>query len=85
MHAEEPGAREERQRDQEEAGVPPAAGGFAGCVRKDAVDRGGREHEPEMARMVLPDDVEPRHRQQDPEPGDGQREEDRPDGETRTR
>ena len=85
MHAEESGAREKRQRDQEETGVPPAAGGFAGCVRENSVDRGGREDEPEMTWMVLPDDVEPRRRQQDPEPGDGQREEDRPDGETRTR
>ena len=81
MHAEEPGTRQKGQRDQEEAGVPSAAGGFAGCVSENAVDRGGREHEPEMTRVVLPDDVEPRCCEQDPEPGYGQHEEECPDGE----
>ena len=58
VEAEEPGARQERQRDQRQARVTEAAGRDVRHVREDDVHRRGDEHEPEVARVVLPLHVE---------------------------
>ena len=43
---------------EDEPGVPVAAGGDVRHVGEDDVDRGRQEHQPEVARMVLPLDIE---------------------------
>ena len=58
VQAEEPRCREERQRDQDEAGIPLAAGDDARDVGQGDVDDRGREDQPEVARVVLPLEVE---------------------------
>ena len=78
VQAEEPRGREERQRDQDEAGVPLAAGDDARDVGEGDADDRGREDEPEVARVVLPLEVEAGLAEQQGQPDDGQDEEDQP-------
>ena len=79
MKAEEAGAQEESQRDEEEPRVAAPPRRLPGRVGEDGVDRADAEDEPEVRGMVLPGDVEPRDGQEDDEPDERQSEE-RPPG-----
>jgi hypothetical protein len=67
VQPEEPGRRDERERDEEEARVAAAAGGDPDGVPEPDAHRGCPEHEPEVRRMVLPRLVDPRVQQQERE------------------
>ena len=54
MEPEEARARDERERDQEEARIAPAAGGDADRPPERGGETCGAEDEPEVSRMVLP-------------------------------
>ena len=67
VQAEEACARDERERDEEEASVAASACRHADGVAERGRDRGGREHEPEVRRLVLPALVDDRPGEQEPE------------------
>ena len=77
MQREESGAGEEGERDQEDAGVSPAARRLAHEEAEQEAQDGRDEHEPEVSRLVLPDEVEAGYAQEEEEAGerDGQQEE----------
>ena len=60
VEPEEAGAREERHRDQDDPRVAVAASRDIRDVRQRDVDRSRREDQPEVARVMLPDDIERR-------------------------
>ena len=71
VQAEEAGAHQARERDEEEAGVAaPAAGAADGPADGDACGRRG-QHRPEVRRVALPDLVDVGPREQGGEGGDG--------------
>jgi hypothetical protein len=75
VEGEEARSCQERERDQEEAGIRAAPRSVSRDDRQDAVrDRGG-ENEPEVRGMVLPEKVEPWRGEQEEEPA--QRDRDR--------
>ena len=54
VEPEEARAGHERERDEEEARVPEAAGSLAGEVAEDEADERRDQDEPEVGRVVLP-------------------------------
>ena len=68
VEAEEPGARQERQGDERQARVAISTGGDVGDVRQHDVHRGGDQDDPEMARVVLPMEIELGARDEQGEP-----------------
>ncbi len=81
VQPEEPRARDERERDEEESRVASPACGGADRPAESRRHRGGAEHQPEVRLLVLPADVDRRARKQnrkqdersgdDGEPGTG--------------
>ena len=72
------GARQERQRHEDEPGVALARGDDVRDVGEGDAARGGQEHQPEMARVMLPVQVELRPHEQKNEADDWEREEEHP-------
>ena len=60
VESEEPRARDEPERDEEQACIVETAGGLSGEIAEHDADQRGHEDEPEVRRVVLPVDV--RHR-----------------------
>ena len=54
VQAEEPGAGQEREADQQQPRVPPSSPGLADRQRQPGVEHAGREHEPEVHGLDLP-------------------------------
>ncbi len=67
VQAEKAGARDERERDQQEARVAPPAGCDADCPTERRRESRRAEHEPEVRLLVLPRDVDRGAREQDRE------------------
>ena len=76
VEAQESRAGQERQRDQGEPSVAMPSRGDVRHVGEDGVHRGRQQDEPEVARLVIPFDVELRLREQQGEPDEGQRKRD---------
>ena len=85
VQQQEPGAGQEHQRDQEQAGVGPAAGHLAHAHPERHVDRGHGHHQPEVDAVVLQDDVEVGLGQEQPQPGQRQDQMEGPDGDAQGR
>ena len=64
VQAEEPGADQEREPDQQEPRIPSPASRFGDRERESRVEHTGREHDPEVRRPVLPARVDIRRRAQ---------------------
>ena len=76
MQGEEARARDEREGDEEQAGIGAAPGGGARRECEPDVRQGGEKDEPEVSGMVLPDDVEIRSgEEEEEEAGEREREE----------
>ena len=75
MQGEEARARDEREGDEEQAGIGAAPGGGARRECEPDVRQGGEKDEPEVSGMVLPDDVEIRSGEEEEEAGEREREE----------
>jgi len=69
VQPEEPRRRQEGQRDEEQPRVAALARRVAGRERQRGVDRRRAEHDPEVRRVLLPLEVQPRRREQQPEAG----------------
>ena len=54
VQTQEPGRGQEGHRHEQHPGIGPAAGGHAGGVGDAGVHDAGRQHQPEVGRMVLP-------------------------------
>ena len=77
MQTEEAGRRQEGERDQDQAGIAEAPCGDVGDIRQDDADKGGAEHQPEVARMVLPLEIHLRPSEEHRQPDERQRDRDR--------
>ena len=72
VQSEEPGAGEEGQRHEQQPCVAVTAGGDVGHVGQDHAHGRREQHEPEVARMVLPLEIDLRLGEQQREPGERQ-------------
>ena len=80
VEPEEPGADQERERDEQDARVAPPRRGLAHEeAEREARDRRG-EDEPEVRGLMLPVEVEARDPEEEEEARDGKREDGGPDG-----
>jgi hypothetical protein len=68
VEPEKAGGRDERERHEEEPGVPAMALRGSDGIAEDDVQRGRGEHEPEMRGVVLPVPVDRRLGQHEHEP-----------------
>ena len=73
VQREEPRARDQRERHEEQARVRSPMRGLARDERERDVDQRDREDEQEVRRMVLPHDVDARDGQEQGEPDERQR------------
>ena len=70
MEGEEARAGEERERDEQHAGVASPAGGSAMRRPEQEAEERRDEHEPEVGRLVLPGDVQVGDAEEEEEPGE---------------